>query len=236
MKGISGVLSLMIIILSTVILLSIITLYYYTTINRAYSEVEEIVGGECSMKASIIITNYSGNTSTEKNLTVKNTGGVDLDLDSFRVYFIGKKVSYTHTDPDGILEVGEKTIFILPKDISLGPIKVVTKCEAMDEIDTRYLPICHDGLVGFVEECEVLEDCEVSEFPYGECTGNRKCEECDCTGVLDCSGILTECAIGSDAYCTYCVEDVNYCYNCAHCGDGICNCGEDAITCPSDCS
>jgi len=236
MKG-SGVSALvtLIILLSTVIFLSIITTYYSATISRASSEVGN-VGGECYKKANIAIINYTGSISTKKNLTIKNIGGMNLDIDSFRIYFAGKEVNYQCNDSDGILEVGEKAIFVLPKTIGLGPIKVIGRCRAMDEIDTRYLIVCGDGTVSFAEECEALGDCEIDEFPYGSCTANKKCEDCYCTGILNCSGSLTGCEIGSDQYCKYCVSDINYCSNCPHCGDGICNCGENSITCYTDCS
>jgi len=236
MKG-SGVSALvtLIIVLSAVIFINLLITYYYSTITRASSEIEKISEGECYRRASIAIIGYRGNISTEKNLTIKNTGGIALNLKDFRVYFSGKKINYSYTG-DEILEIGEETILKLPKDIGLGEIKVIGRCGAMDEIDTRYMLICHDGYVSFAEECESLGDCDLEEFPYGNCTANKKCEECYCVGTLDCTGSLIGCAIGSEEYCKYCVGDVNYCNNCAHCGDGICNCGENSVTCYRDCS
>ena len=63
---------------------------------------------------------------------------------------------------------------------------------------------------------------------YRDCIDNNTCTQdfCEngkCIFELKCDG--TTCPVGSQ----------DYCQNCEHCGDGVCNCQEDICSCPQDC-
>ncbi len=68
----------------------------------------------------------------------------------------------------------------------------------------------------------------IRQEKYRECSDNNSCtiDTCrgnDCVFDLKCDG--STCPVGSE----------DYCKNCSHCGDKVCNCDETICTCPEDC-
>jgi hypothetical protein len=68
----------------------------------------------------------------------------------------------------------------------------------------------------------------IRQEKYQECEDNNSCtidgcENSACFNDLKCDG--TTCEIGS----------TDYCQNCEHCGDNVCNCEEDVCSCSEDC-
>ena len=108
--------------------------------------------------------------------------------------------------------------------------------------------ICDDGIDN---DCDQLIDCADSD-----CAGQTGPGGIICCGIdSDCSQSTTECDYFQRKYCTrdeygmcssgICLEDfwscgqvddVDYCNNCNHCGDGKCNCEETNVDCPKDCT
>jgi uncharacterized protein YegL len=107
--------------------------------------------------------------------------------------------------------------------------------------------ICNDGLDN---DCDGLVDCTDPDCagqtgPRGAicCQSNSTCsestDECDYLQRKHCT--RDDFGMCSNNICTEnpwnCgnSDDTDYCTNCNHCGDGVCNCGETNVDCPTDC-
>ena len=107
--------------------------------------------------------------------------------------------------------------------------------------------ICNDGIDN---DCDQLTDCADSDCIGQSGSGGIIC----CGSDSDCPQTATTCDYFQRKYCTrdeygmcssgICLEDswicgdtdgIDYCVNCNHCGDGVCNCGETNVDCPTDC-
>ncbi|MFH1544862.1 MAG: hypothetical protein ABIE23_02100 [archaeon] len=82
--------------------------------------------------------------------------------------------------------------------------------------------VCGDNELEFGEECEKISDC------------NKEAASCDLdkrgygTRIVECSSC--KCVVGEWSL----DKEEGYCSNCAHCGDGVENCGETVYDCPAD--
>lgn len=92
---------------------------------------------------------------------------------------------------------------------------------------------CGNGIVESGEQCE-----------YPNTTNNTYCSQttsqCDYTNRRYCTrdsygNCNSSCKCVEDSWNCSSTDDSNYCNNCTHCGDGICNCGETSSTCSKDC-
>jgi Mg-chelatase subunit ChlD len=107
--------------------------------------------------------------------------------------------------------------------------------------------ICDDG---YDNDCDELVDCADPDCAGQAGPGGVIC----CQEGNQCSQSTEKCDYNQRIYCTrdefgmcvdnICVEDewtcgnpddVDYCTNCDHCGDGACNCNEIIANCPEDC-
>lgn len=81
------------------------------------------------------------------------------------------------------------------------------------------------------------EDCDPSQPNSNQCP--QTTTYCDLTNKKYCTrdsfGDCVNCQCQEDIWSCGAQEDVNYCSNCNHCGDGSCNCNEDSSNCPDDC-
>jgi hypothetical protein len=100
-----------------------------------------------------------------------------------------------------------------------------SQCQASSTCSSsnvKYIKGCYDNDVYWFDTDNVryskVQECD-DDNP---CTLDS-CEEGVCVNELKQDG--TTCEIGSPEYCE----------NCEHCGDGLCNCGEDNTNCPDDC-
>ncbi len=86
-----------------------------------------------------------------------------------------------------------------------------------------YARRCYQGDLYWYDSNNRRQEVYQSCSDGNECTLDS-CENNVCVNELKCDG--SACEIGSR----------DYCENCEHCGDEVCNCEEDKCTCPEDCS
>lgn len=85
-----------------------------------------------------------------------------------------------------------------------------------------YIKNCYDNDLYWFDSKGIRQE------KYQECSDDNECtidgcQDGKCFNELKCDG--TTCQVGS----------TDYCENCNHCGDDICNCEENNCTCPKDC-
>ena len=146
MKGLSTIITAILLIIITITTLSIVFLYYGTVVSKVTLEVEEIrLIGDCTQTANIEITNFDG-----ENLTIRNNGGVDLDVNSFQIFSMAGKLNFSYSGSD-IIKPQEEVVFRLVESPGPGVIEVIGECGVREGIDTRVINNCGDGICGFEE-------------------------------------------------------------------------------------
>jgi len=146
MKGFSTILTNIMLVSITILTLSLVFLYYQSIVGKVATELEENSPMDsCTESANLVITNFDG-----ENLTIRNNGGIALNVLSFHIYSMYKEIGYTYVGND-TLEPGEKIILKLSEMTGPGVLKVTGECEVGDEIDTRFLDNCGDGICSYKE-------------------------------------------------------------------------------------
>jgi hypothetical protein len=93
-------------------------------------------------------------------------------------------------------------------------------------------PTCGNNVV------ETGEQCDPPSANSNQCP--QSTSYCDYTNRKYCTrdsfgSCSSDCQCSYDAWSCGSADDSNYCSNCAHCGDGVCNCGENYLSCQGDC-
>ena len=86
----------------------------------------------------------------------------------------------------------------------------------------HYTKACYNSNLYWYDSKGIVNDLYLSCADSNQCTSDG-CSSNKCQNELKCDG--STCQTGSDDYCN----------NCSHAGDGICNCGETNNTTPQDC-
>ncbi len=136
MRGVSEIISEILLIIITIVIISTSFYFYHTTIYKSGEEIEERSEKVyCSQSSNIVILEVDG-----KNITIKNKGGTKLNLDNFRVYVNGEnRTISTIEEEEGsepeILELGETATIILQNSILIDDtVRVIGGCDTGDEI------------------------------------------------------------------------------------------------------
>jgi len=129
MRGITGFFATIITIIITITALSLVIFYFYSITGKSQIELEKMSEEDGSHRANIEIINFNGS-----NITIRNNGGIILNISTFRIYNGSKVINFNYLG-DELLKPNEEIILYLTESITTGIIRVAGEYGVVDKID-----------------------------------------------------------------------------------------------------